>query len=314
MMRVIFTLTAILLMTDATSMSRSGSTPDRFYLNYQGIRDTPCAAVAGKTLASQTINTGIRNLVLITAGQSNSEAISSSLFTPTNPTKLDNFNIYDGAIYTAVEPIVGAGCNGLGNGWIGHHFGIVLADALVTANKFDRVIIMPISFGGSSMADWSTGVLRDRFTVAFARLAQRGIVAGSNVTIAICWGQGEAETTLATSQASYVAMWNAMWATIQAAGFTGRIFVAKETYLNGSTNAGVQSAQTVASPSGVINNGSGIYLGANSDALIGSICNGANACRQGDNIHYTAPNGIIAYSTDTTHGWQKALANSGAPF
>lgn len=286
---------------------------DPFFLNDAGIRDSRCAATNGKTLAAQTINTGIKNLILITAGQSNSEALVASTYSPTNPTKLDNFNIYDGAIYTAVEPIVGAGCNVFGTGNIGHHFGLILADALVTAGKFDRVIVMPISFGGSSMADWSTGVLRDRFTVAFARLAQRGIVAGTNVTFAICWGQGEAETTLGTSQASYVSMWNSMWATIQAAGFTGRIFVAKETYLNGSTNAGVQSAQTVASPSGVINNGSGIYLGANSDALIGSICNGANPCRQADNIHYTA-NGGIAYSTDATNGWKAAMAASGAPF
>lgn len=290
---------------------------DQFFLNETGIRDTGNRDTNAKSLRSQTINTGIKNLILFAAGQSNMEGSNVSGYTPTNGTVIDNFNFYDGAIYNAVEPLAGSGAHALGSAVFGYHPALVLADSLVTAGKFDRIIIVPFAIGGSTVADWTTGSLGNRFAIAVKRVAQRGIVAGTNVTFALMWGQGESDNQSGTSQVNYVAGFNALVAAGVAAGWpsTARIFVAKQTYNLATTSAPVQAAQTATTTSGVINNAGSppIYLGANADALVGSVCNGGLACRQADNTHFTT-DGVVAYATDATNGWKAAMAASGAPF
>ena len=305
------------------------SAPDPYMLNetfVQGYGYPPNRNTSGLSLGSQTINSGIANLVLIVAGQSNIDNFTeSTAYSPTNPTALDNLNIYDSAIYKAVAPLLGTSFT-LENGGSDYvHSGLILADALVTAGKFARVIIIPVAIGSTSVADWgggsavsgdpAVGLLTTRIPVAIARLTQRGITCGStNVTCAIIWGQGEADNFLSTSAVNYVASFNNMVTLTAAAGFVGRWFVAKQTYFNGSADATVQGAQTNASGSGgVINNSAGIYLGANADALVGNVCNPNHACRFSDNTHFTY-NGQVAYATDVTYGWQQAMHASGAPF
>jgi hypothetical protein len=288
--------------------------PDPFILVETGIRDLGNRDTSAKSLRSQTIDTGVRNLVLIVAGQSNAEPENSTIYSPSNPTKIDNFNIYDGAIYSPEEPLVGSGARAAGLALLGYHPGLILADALVSAGKFDRVILVPVALGGSSIADWTTGVLTSRPVVAMKRLAQRGIVPGmTNVTFAFIWGQGEADALAGTTQNAYTAGFNTVVANLKVAGFSGRIFIARQTLALGSFSAAVQAAQTSNAPSGVIDNANGIYLGANADALVGNICNGGGTCRQGDNTHFTV-NGMVAYATDPTYGWLQALAATGAPF
>lgn len=323
-MRRAFLLPILLLFTGASPSPSSA--PDPFALNetqvaalgYVGNRDT-----SGKTLSSQTINTGIANLVLFVAGQSNIDNMTTAgTYTVTNPNAIDNLNVYDGAIYKAVAPLLGTSLTSLGGG---NYFNsaLILADALVTAGKFARVIIVPVAIGSTTVAAWGggtaavgdapAGTLTGRLPSAVARTAQRGITCGTTgVTCAIIWGQGEADNFWATSQANYVASFNLMVAKVAAAGFVGRWFVAKQTYYNSATYANVQNAQTATASSGVINNAAGIYLGANADALTGSICNGSNPCRA-DTTHFSL-NGGIAYATDATNGWQKAMQNSGAPY
>lgn len=286
---------------------------DPFFLSETGIRDNSNRDVNAKSLRSQAVDPGIRNLVLIVAGQSNSEPMQTTTYSPANPSALDNFNIYDGAIYSASDPLVGSGARTLGTNNIGYHPGLILADALISAGKFDRIIIVPISLGGSSIADWTTGALANRPVVAMKRLTQRGILPGANVTFAFIWGQGESDTGLGTSTPAYTAGFNTLVARLTGAGFSGRIFIARQSYNLGSLSAAVQASQTSAAPTGVINNAAGIYLGANADALIGNICNGGQTCRQADNTHFT-PSGVIAYVTDATYGWLQAMAASGAPF
>jgi hypothetical protein len=293
-----------------------GFGPDPFYLNETSIvqgnagwRDT-----SGKTLSGngQTVNTGIVNCVIIAAGQSNFGNTSPDAYSPSNPNALDNLNIYDGAIYKAADALVGAPSLILPPTTEGHP-ALILGDALVTAGKCARVIIVPCAVNGTSVAQWA-GQLSNRIPTALGRLAARGITSSTtNVTIVLLWGQGEADTLLGTSQASYVASWNAM---IAAANLTGvRALVAKETLWNTATSAALQAAQTQNATSGVINNSAGIYLGANADALQGNICgSGTNtACRQADGNHWSDA-GAYSYAIDPTYGWQQALHATGSPF
>lgn len=274
------------------------SKPDPNYLPPITLNTCCGYEISGKARSSQTINTAIRNLVLVVSGQSNVCNNHGTTFTPVNGTKIDNLNLYDGAIYVATDPLLGTNKDAvsLGPG----NFALRLADKLVTANKFDRVILLMIGIGGTAVAEWDTGVGSGRFAVAYSRLAARGITPGlTNTTIAILWGQGENDTFLGTSQASYAASLGNVITQARNAGFTqGSVpfFVAKLSWNGGSTSANVQNAQT-----GIVNHGANIWAGPDADTL-------DNTKRQ-DNTHLN-PTGADEFATL----WQTALAAFGAPF
>lgn len=252
-----------------------------------------------KTLGTQSINPAIRNLIIIAAGQSNITNIAPNYFTPVNPTKLDNLNVYDGAVYTAVDPLLGTTQSNVPAG----HPILRTADTYIQNNKFDRVILVPVAVASTSIADWDTGFCSTIIPAAISRLAARGIVSGTNVTIAIFWGQGENDTNAGTTQAAYTAALNSIIAKSRAAGFTGRWFIAKQSWYVSAVSTAIQAAQAA-----VLNSSAGIYAGPDADSLVGSVCSG-QPCRQGDNLHWT-DFGSFTYA----NGWVTATAASGAPF
>lgn len=246
--------------------------------------------ISGDTLSTggQTLNGGIRNCVLITAGQSNIANNATSLYVPTNGTKVDNLNPYNGATYAYKDPIMGcSGTLGVGKGNPAGR----LADKLINANKFDRVIILPIALDGTSAADWQN-TLYPRMRTAFRRLAYRGMTA-----TAILWGQGEQDNFLGTLQGSYTTTMSAVIGASRADGFSGPWFIAQQTWRAGVTSAAVQAAQAA-----LVNHSSNIWAGPNSDSL-----DATN--RQADNTHWN-DTGADAYAGL----WQTALAAFGAPF
>lgn len=258
--------------------------------------------INGLARRSQSVNTGIRNLVLIVAGQSNLTDVAPSAYTPTNASAIDVMNNDDGAVYAAVDPLVGCSLT-----FSGGNPALRLADNFIIASKFDRVILVPIAIGGASVADWATGTSTNRIKVAMQRLAAKGFTAQTNVTVAIIWGQGETDTSQGTSQANYTTALNAVIANAAAAGFTGRWFIAKQSWNGTTVSAAVQAAQAAAV-------GGSVFAGPDADSMIGTACS-ASACRQnpdaggGVNLHWTNA-GSISYSS----GWQTTMGASGAPF
>lgn len=252
----------------------------------------------GKTLRTTgiAINPAKKTLVLLFAGQSNSGNINPTAFVPTNASAIDNFSIYDGAFYAPSCPVLGTAW-AIGNGT--GHVGLRVADALVSAGKFDRVILVPIGVGSGAAANFAPGgAVDDRFRVAIKRLAARGITPSSTgTTWAITWMQGESDTLAGTSQASYAASTAATIAQSYADGFVGRWFVATETIAGGSANSAIQAAQA-----SVVDNVN-IFAGPNTDSLTGA------TNRQTDGIHL---NDTGAASVTTL--WTAALHASGAPY
>lgn len=248
--------------------------------------------INGKTRVSSAINGAIRNCVLLIAGQSNVCNNFPASYTPTNVGKVDNFNIYDGAVYSAADPLLGTAreAASLGRG----NFSGRLADKLINANKFDRVILVPIGIGGTLVSDWETGFCKDRMRVAINRLAAGGIV-----PTAVLWGQGEQDNFASTAQAAYQTSLTNVIANARAAGLGSTIpwFIAQQTWNSGTTSAAVQSAQAA-----IVNVGSRIYAGPNADSL-----NATN--RQADNTHFN-DTGSNAYAGL----WQTALGLFGTPF
>jgi hypothetical protein len=241
--------------------------------------------LSGKSLSSQSINPGIRNCILVLAGQSNICNLGPTAYTPTNIGKVDNLNPCNGAIYTAVDPLLGCSSTG-GNP------GSRLADKLINASLFDRVVLVPVAIGGSAAADWQNSY-GNRLTAALGRVRARLGVSPS----AILWGQGEADTNLATSQSSYQASMTAVISATRTAGYTGPWFIAQQSWNGGATSAAVQAAQLA-----LVDHGSNIWAGPNADSL------GA-ADRQADNTHFNDA-GMDAYAGL----WLTALQAFGAPF
>lgn len=252
-----------------------------------------------RTLGTQTVSSAVRNLIIIAAGQSNMTDIAPNYFTPVNPTKIDQMNIYDGAIYNAIDPLLGTTQSNVPAG----HPILRAADTYIQNNKFDRVIIVPVAIASTSIADWATGYCSAIIPAAIKRLAARGIVSGTNVTIAIFWGQGENDTNSGTTQTAYTTGLNSVIAKSRAAGFAGPWFVAKQSWYVSTVSSAIQAAQAA-----VLNSGSGVYAGPDADSLVGSVCSG-QPCRQGDNLHWS-DFGSFSYAG----GWVTATAASGAPF
>jgi len=243
--------------------------PDSSF-NNAGNRDINAKTVRAGGL---TINPAIRNLVLITAGQSNYEAVAPSAYTPVNGGALDNINPYNGQMYVAADPLLSCTLalpSPYGPGGVS----LRVADLLITNGKFDRVIIVPIAIGGTVVAMWGTGgALSNRIPAAMARLASRGIVPGmSGVTFAFLWGQGESDA--ATGTAPYVASINQVLASLFATGFNGRAWINLQTMLSGVTSATTRAAQS----SGSVITGN-VFQGADADSL-------NTTFRQADQTHF----------------------------
>lgn len=256
--------------------------------------------VSAKTVRNTAINTSVRNLVLIVAGQSNRTSVAPSAYTPSNPTVIDNLNIYDGQIYAAADPMLGCSyiANGFGTPVIGC-VGLRVADLFITNGIFDRVILVPVAVAATQVSHWDTGgALENRIPAAVRRLAARGIVPGmTNVTFAIEWGQGEGD--YATSQADYTAALNRVIANSLSAGFVGRWFVAKESYASGSTFPQIVAAQVA-----VVDNVT-VFQSADADSLVG-----ANRATYGSDDTHFSDTGNAALATLIYN----AMHSSGTPY
>lgn len=303
-----FSIVLAFLMGSSALAQQQGSSPvDPNVLNVNTL--VPGGALSQNTSLvslrpSQSLDPAVKNLVAIVAGQSNCSDIVPSTYSPVNPSKLDQMFLNDGGIYNAIDPVLGVSLN-TGGGFTP----LQMFDDLASAALFDRIVMVPVCIGGTSVANWQNGNQSNRITVAINRLKAKGMAnAGTNVTVIVLWMQGETDNVpLTTSQVSYTASLNAVIAASRTAGFTGPWFVAEETFSGGAVWAPVELAQTATTPSGVINNGAGVYTAGNLDAIIGTTCAGL-ACRF-DNVHFTPAGRTVVSSVI-----RAALHAFGPPF
>ena len=107
---------ALLLVSTAAHGQRVGGAGavDPFVLQYAGIGQTsiPLLDTAGKTLStSQTVDTTKKNLVIISAGQSNIVNTAPAAYSATNTTHLFNLFLDNGSIYNGADPLLGPSTN-----------------------------------------------------------------------------------------------------------------------------------------------------------------------------------------------------------
>lgn len=279
----------------------SGASSDPFILvessradawnNGQGYAD-----VSSRTMRSNSVDTTKKNLLLITAGDSNMASVGPAAYTVTNSTVVDNLNMYDGAIYAAAEPLLGSTYfTAFGPGGISAR----VADAFIST--FDRVICCPCAVGGSTAAMWAAGgVLYNRIPVIMRRLSARGITpATTNCTFALIYQIGANDTGAGTSQAAFQASVGQTIAKARDAGFSGRIFIPQYSRLSGSTSSAVRAAQLA-----LIDNPNNIFDGGDIDAITAT---GSNL--QADNTHFSTA-GQAAVATQ----YKTKMSATGAPY
>lgn len=219
-------------------------------------------------VSPQAIQAGQNTAVWLSIGQSTTSNNDDTQYTAASALA-QNFSVYDGCIYPAVTPLLG--CQGLGGNWNAR-----CADKLITAGVFQRVIVVPIGVGGTTVAQWrqNGGVLWQRIVAAKARLASRGLT-----PTFMTWMQGETDNVFGTSQADYTASLVDLIAGIRGLGYSMPLLVSKTTLQGGLTSAAIRAAQAA-----IVNPSSGIYAGADTDTITGA------TYRQngGNNAHFTA--------------------------
>lgn len=232
------------------------SAPDPF--TFLGMEKVQIPSPVGRTIRDPRLNAGETTGVFVVAGQSNAANYVDTTATLTNGSKIDCVNIYDGGTYAGTDPLLGS------DGSLGSIFSR-MADVLITAGKYQRVILCPIGRGdtGTSINHWATGGMHNqRLIVVPRRLAALGL----SVT-AFLWQQGESDTDLGTSQASYAASLAQVIGAPRAFGYNAPWLLAKSTYSNGSVSSAVQAAIAAAI------NGTTIFAGADTDTLTGTTTN-----------------------------------------
>lgn len=240
-----------------------------------------------KTISSPRLVAGDRTAVLILTGQSNAtNRMPATYYTPTNISKVDLFNQFDGGTYVGTDPL--PGCGDWPNS--GHWFGRV-ADGLINDGVFDRVIMVPMAVGATAIAYHAPGgVLYPNMAMVHRRLSAVGLT-----PTAILWMQGESDTLLGTSQASYSASLSAMIQGLRDNGYGTPWLLSKCTRREIGTSAAVRASIDAA-----INNVD-VFAGPDLDTLSGS------TYRDADNTHLTPAGGIAAADM-----WKSAISSFSA--
>jgi hypothetical protein len=97
------------------------------------------------------------------------------------------------------------------------------------------------------------------------RLTALGVVPGSNLKMIVDWAQGPTDNIFETSSGVWEQRFRQMVAGAKAAGFSGRWFVATDTWFVGKTSAFLQQAQVA------VCDNMDIFPGFNSDSLDQSV-------------------------------------------
>ena len=221
-----------------------------------------------------------RLAVILTFGQSQmaNEGASNGLFVPRSG--VFNFNWLDGNCYVARDPLLGTTMD-RGN------LTTRLADYLVARGVYDRVLLVPIAYGGTRIVQWVPGSeMFRRITVALHRLKKHDIA----VTHAL-WQQGESDAG-STSTDDWIIRFGAMVSALRHLGMSAPIFVAQSTRCVSLPNEAIRAAQCA-----VIDRSKNILPGPDTD-IIGPEY-------RWDNCHFSAEGLSLA-----AEAWFQAIANA----
>ncbi len=214
------------------------------------VRLEPSALAPARQLFSISTLPPERVMVALAFGQSNSANHGSVL----NNGDRNVYNFYQGKLYEAQDPLLGATGSG-GSVWTR------LGRRLISSKKYDAVVFVTVGVGGSEIGRWTPGGdLHPRVIGAIRDLKAQGL----DVTH-LLWHQGEADNRLGTSQDAYRERFLRLLSSIRSQGVDAPIYVSTTTRCGSlNPNEHVRQAQIK-----LIDAGSGILAGPDTDVLVG---------------------------------------------
>jgi len=190
--------------------------------------------------------------VILTFGQSNSANHGQGSYKCHNQV----LNYFNGDLYQAQEPLLGASGNGC-SVWTR------FSDLLIDGGLFKRVIIIPIGIGSSTIDCWANGDCNNTLQVALQLIVKDSI----KITH-IFWHQGESDNIENTSKEDYIACLGQILEQIRAFQIAAPFFVCTATYHPSITKKHngidplIQSAQTE-----FVKMNQNVYAGPNTDLI-----------------------------------------------
>ena len=209
---------------------------------------------------------GTATAVILAIGQSNAANDAAKKVTTRFPDRV--FNYFDGRCYIAASPLLGTTSEG-------GEFLTLLADDLIAAGTYRRVIIVAAAHGGSSVLRWQrNGDLNKRLLSTLKTLPP-----GYKVT-EVVWHQGERDFELMTPADLYAASFNSLLETLRENGVDAPVFNAV------ATRCGAKANWTAGNPTAnaqrAVIDDRRIFLGADTDALLGDADRRADKCHLGE--------------------------------
>lgn len=173
-------------------------------------------------------------------------------------------NFFEGKCYRAESPLLGATAEE-------GEFLTLLGDRLVDDGAYKDVVIVTSAVGASEIARWRKGGALNGLMLH----ALTGLLAGYRVT-QVLWVQGEADYAIGTSPQVYTDDFHSLLDTLSDAGVTAPVFLAIATRCVSSWKAD----NPIAAAQRALVDDRRVFLGADSDALVGT------ADRRPDGCHF----------------------------
>jgi hypothetical protein len=172
-------------------------------LKYAGKIEAPCPKQTPRTA------------VLLIAGQSNAANSAAQRHETRHPDRVLNF--MSGRCYVARSPLLGA------TGFAGEPW-TLMADQLIEAGAFDRVVLAPVAVGASNIGQWAKG---GALNTSMIPLVQ-DLVTHYRVTH-VLWHQGESDFALKTNPLRYKEQFQSFADTLRSNAIDATVFVSTAT-------------------------------------------------------------------------------------
>ena len=230
--------------------------------------------------------------VVLAIGQSNIANQAENRITSHYASEVVNF--FEGKCYRAESPLLGATAEE-------GEFLTLLGDRLVDDGAYRNVVIVTSAVGASGIARWRKGGELNGLMLH----ALTGLLPGYRVT-QMLWMQGEADYAIGTAPALYTDDFHSLLGTLSAGGVTAPVFIAIATRCVSSW----KPDNPIAAAQRALVDNRHVFLGADTDALVGTADRRPDGCHFGGRGQVKAADAFVSAIEKVRAGAPQSAAPS----
>ena len=230
--------------------------------------------------------------VVLAIGQSNIANQAENRITSHYSSEVVNF--FEGKCYRAESPLLGATAEE-------GEFLTLLGDRLVDDGAYRNVVIVTSAVGASEIAQWRKGGELNGLMLH----ALTGLLPGYRVT-QMLWVQGEADYAIGTAPALYTDDFHSLLGTLSAGGVTAPVFIAIATRCVSSW----KPDNPIAAAQRALVDNRHVFLGADTDALVGTADRRPDGCHFGGRGQVKAADAFVSAIEKVRAGAPQSAAPS----